>query len=47
MILHTVPQLMQLIMAEEFEKYKGMLDRERYEFMQQLEREVSTFCLFK
>ena len=45
MILHT--QLVQLIMAEEFEKYKGILDRECDEFRQQLEREVSTFLPFQ
>ena len=37
-ILLTVPQLVQLIMVEEFEKYKGILDRECDEF-RQLERE--------
>ena len=47
MILCTVPQLVQLIMAEEFEKYKGILDRECDEFRQQLEREVSTFLPFQ
>ena len=38
---------MQLIMAEEFEKYKGILDRECEEFRQQLEREVSAFLSFQ
>ena len=33
-------------MAEEFEKYKGILDRECDEFRQQLEREVSAFLPF-
>ena len=47
MILCTVPQLMQLIMAEEFKKYKGILDREHDEFRQQLEREVSAFSPFQ
>ena len=30
-------------MVEEFEKFKGILDREREEFIQQLKREVSAF----
>ena len=34
-------------MAEEFEKYKGILDREWEEFRQQLKREVSTFLSFQ
>ena len=34
-------------MTEEFEKYKGILDREHDEFRQQLEREVSTFLPFQ
>ena len=38
---------MQLFMAEEFEKYKGILARECEEFRQQLEREVSTFLSFQ
>ena len=33
-------------MAEEFEKYKGILDREWEEFRQQLKREVSAFLSF-
>ena len=45
-ILCTVPQLEQLIMVEEFEKYKGILDRECDEFRQELEREVSAFLPF-
>ena len=38
---------MQFIMAEEFEKYKGILDRECEEFKQQLKREVSIFLSFQ
>ena len=34
-------------MAEEFEKYKSILDRERKEFKQQLKREVSAFLSFQ
>ena len=33
-------------MAEEFRKYKDILDREREEFRHQLEREVSAFLIF-
>ena len=33
-------------MAEEFEKYKSILDREWEEFKQQLKREVSAFLSF-
>ena len=33
-------------MAEEFRKYKDILDRERKEFRHQLEREVSAFLIF-
>ena len=35
------------IMAEEFQKYKNILDQEREEFKQQLEREVSAFLSFQ
>ena len=38
---------MLFIMAEEFEKYKGILDREQEEFRQQLKREVSAFLSFQ
>ena len=38
---------MLFIMAEEFEKYKGILDREWEEFRKELKREVSTFLSFK
>ena len=38
---------MLFIMAEEFEKYKGILDREQEEFRQQLKREVSVFLSFQ
>ena len=34
-------------MAEEFEKYKSILDREQEEFKQQLKREVSAFLSFQ
>ena len=34
-------------MAEEFKKYKSVLDREREEFKQELKREVSTFLSFQ
>ena len=34
-------------MAEEFKKYKSILDREWEEFKQQLKREVSTFLSFQ
>ena len=37
----------QYTMAEEFEKYKSILDREWEEFKQQLKREVSTFLSFQ
>ena len=33
-------------MAEEFQKYKNILDREKEEFRHQLQREVSTFLVF-
>ena len=33
------------VMAEEFQKYKNILDREKEEFRWQLEREVSTFLV--
>ena len=34
-------------MAEEFEKYRSILDREWEEFKQQLKREVSAFSSFQ
>ena len=34
-------------MAEEFQKYKNILDRERKEFKRQLEREVSASWFFQ
>ena len=34
-------------MAEEFKKYKSILNREREEFKQQLKREVSAFLSFQ
>ena len=37
----------QFIMAEEFEKYKSILDRKQEEFKQQLKREVSAFLSFQ
>ena len=37
----------QRTMAEEFEKYKSILDREWEEFMQHLKREVSAFLSFQ
>ena len=38
---------MLFIMAEEFEKYKSILDREWEEFKQQLRRAVSAFLSFQ
>ena len=38
---------MLFIMAEEFQKYKSILDREQEEFKQQLKREVSAFLSFQ
>ena len=35
------------IMAEDFQKYKSILDREWEEFKQQLKREVSAFLSFQ
>ena len=34
-----------MTMAEQFQKYKDILDREKEEFKKQLEREVSTFLI--
>ena len=38
---------MLFFMAEEFKKYKSILDREWEEFKQQLKREVSVFLSFQ
>ena len=40
-------QYMLLTMAEEFKKYKSILDREWEEFQQQLQREVTAFLSFQ